>query len=190
MTGGDTASAGVPAGVACVDCANPKTTVCGCWCHSGVSDWTQVFPTPPPENLLPCGHGRAALVDAVGCAACLSNEIDRLDAKLNDTAERLIAMTKEKDSYKAERDRLRDVLRKLLMVSLPQDISGQRWVDEARAARPKDHDGKKCGYLGHLKAMCQRCHLLTDLKLHMAHAANNRAARKGQLLLFRIEAWQ
>ena len=40
----------------------------------------------------------------------------------------------------------------------------------------------------HVKAMCQRCHLRTDSRLHVRHAARTRLARleaAGQQLLFR-----
>jgi hypothetical protein len=44
-----------------------------------------------------------------------------------------------------------------------------------------------CILATHCKAMCQRCHLLTDLSLHRKHAAETRRHQKeaaGQLSLF------
>jgi len=43
------------------------------------------------------------------------------------------------------------------------------------ATCPDVPEGKRvCGNVDHLRGFCQRCHLLTDLTLHMRHAAENR----------------
>jgi 5-methylcytosine-specific restriction endonuclease McrA len=46
----------------------------------------------------------------------------------------------------------------------------------------------KCGIPAHLRALCQRCHLRTDLVLHQRHAAETRRHAKealGQLTFLR-----
>lgn len=57
----------------------------------------------------------------------------------------------------------------------------------AHLCRPKDHGGKKCAEPSHVKAMCQRCHLLTDQEVHMTHAAMTRVRKKRQLEIFPLE---
>jgi hypothetical protein len=44
--------------------------------------------------------------------------------------------------------------------------------------------GRKCGEPGHLKAMCQRCHLIYDLPHHVANAKRTRRSRKATGELF------
>jgi hypothetical protein len=45
-------------------------------------------------------------------------------------------------------------------------------------------DRHKCGEPAHLKAMCQRCHLIYDLPHHVAAAKRTRRARKATGDLF------
>jgi hypothetical protein len=41
-----------------------------------------------------------------------------------------------------------------------------------------------CGILGHLKHMCQRCHLRVDVKLHMRHRRERKERETGQKRIF------
>jgi hypothetical protein len=51
-----------------------------------------------------------------------------------------------------------------------------------------------CILVSHVKSMCQRCHLLVDLQLHLRHAAESRRAEKealGQLSFLATDVrWQ
>ena len=53
------------------------------------------------------------------------------------------------------------------------------------------HCDPPCTLVRHVKSMCQRCHLLTDLRLHLQHAAESRRAEKealGQLSFLATDA--
>lgn len=43
----------------------------------------------------------------------------------------------------------------------------------------------RCRRRAHLKAMCQRCHLRYDVKLHQRHRAERRERESGQARLFK-----
>ena len=48
--------------------------------------------------------------------------------------------------------------------------------------------GRKCANKGHVRSLCQRCHLRIDIRRHVFNARRTRARRAGQLWLGDLEA--